>query len=92
MTDPTENEDIELSTDELKSVSGGLVVDGLDRIHSSLSVDNTRITVDDGASASIHIIPPGTGSGMTRDDYRKANRLVSPDDRADPGTKTPTFI
>ena len=85
MANPTENEEIneELTTDELKSVSGGIVIDTLDRLH---------ITVDDVGTAYPSFIPPGSGSGMTKDDYRKANRLVAPADGDDPGTKTPTFI
>jgi len=50
MTDPTENEEIneELSTDELKSVSGG---------YTDSDIDPYR---------------PGSGSGMTNEDYKKS--------------------
>ena len=77
MTDPTENEEIneELSTDELKSVSGGMSVDsGASYLEDLAGNFTERVTAQ------------GSGSGMTKDDYRKANRLVSPADGADPGT------
>jgi len=60
MTDPTENEEIneELSTDELKSVSGGYTY----RPHQS------------GGYTDSDIDPyrPGSGSGMTNEDYKKS--------------------
>ena len=50
MAEPNEELNEELSTDELKSVSGGL----------GIQIDTTPI-----------FIPPGSGSGMTRDDWKK---------------------
>ena len=71
MTDPTENEEIneELSTDELKSVSGG-VFDGGDgedelKVYGGGYTDSGRFKDPKG---------PGSGSGMTRVDFERANK------------------
>ena len=61
MTDPKENEDIELSTDELKSVSGGIVeLKGVGHY-----TQTTTPTLKGNG-------PEGSGSGMTKDDYKKS--------------------
>ena len=75
MTDPTENEEIneELSTDELKSVSGGLTIDKDGDLHfvesaftdaSGNSISSLRNPIDPKGS--------GSGSGMTNEDYKKS--------------------
>ena len=59
MTEPKDNEEIneELSTDELKSVSGGITYR------------------EDGANRFSNVVDAkGSGSGMTKDDYRKSMR------------------
>ena len=67
MTNPKENEEIneELSTDELKAVSGGFAYD----------TRGKRIAVT-GAGIENLGFKNGhrTGSGMTKDDYRKSMR------------------
>ena len=67
MTDPKENEEIneELSTDDLKSVSGGFTQDN----HPVYCFSN-RIQID----TTPIFIPPGTGSGMTVQDWKRANK------------------
>ena len=58
MTDPAESEEVneELSTEELKSVSGGFM-------------GNTTMI---GARGEDRITPDGSGSGMTRRDYKRS--------------------
>ena len=67
MTDPTENEEIneELSSDELKSVSGGISDEPAFR---KLSKVDSKIAISD--EPCISPKPEGSGSGMTKDDYR----------------------
>ncbi|WP_413357986.1 bacteriocin [Prochlorococcus sp. MIT 1201] len=75
MTDPKENEELneELSTDELKSVSGGVVIRDNDRM---LKGNRTSITWrEDGANRlSNGIDAKGSGSGMTVQDWNRANK------------------
>ena len=65
MTDPKENEEIneELSTDELKSVSGGL-----------MNCEVKTTLTSDVPSPS----PQGSGSGETLKDWKKRNNLTQP--------------
>ena len=67
MTKPKENEELneELSTDELKSVSGGFSVDASS---SSTSFADTNPHRDQG-----HLLksPKGSGSGLTTQDWEK---------------------
>ena len=65
MTDPKENEEIneELSTDELKDVSGGWSWT-MDQEGSAYREVQSERPFD----------PRGSGSGMTKDDYRKSKR------------------
>ena len=71
MTNPTENEEIneELSTEELKSVSGGFIFQNgkgvLDSINQGGYPGGSGIIVTNGH---------GTGSGMTKADWKKRNR------------------
>ena len=68
MTDPTENEDVneELSTDELKSVSGGAKIYG-----KQIGIPSPRIEAD--ADVDFRN-PKGSGSGMNIKDWEKANK------------------
>ncbi len=77
MTDPKENESEELSTDELKSFSGGSMHQG---------AMNSVWAKDEAGNFTERVTAQGSGSGMTKDDYRKANRLITPTDNTDPGT------
>ena len=76
MTEPNEtnqtNEDLneELSTDELKSVSGGTIT------LSNGSPARTLFTDTNGAPAQLKG-PKGSGSGMTRDDFERYTRTDS---------------
>ena len=84
MADPKENEEIneELSTDELKSVSGGMTaripdhgnpaVVGEDALKGNRTSINWR---EDGANRlSNGIDAKGSGSGMTKADFERANK------------------
>ncbi|KZR64645.1 MULTISPECIES: CCRG-2 family RiPP [Prochlorococcus] len=64
MTNPKENEEMneELSADELKSVSGGLRGQGS-------SGDTVK-----GGSSEDFLAGHGSGSGMTKADFEKANK------------------
>ena len=65
MTDPKENEELseELSTEELKSVSGGV------KIHrKQIGIPSSRIEAD--ADVDFRN-PKGSGSGMTTQDWEK---------------------
>ena len=67
MTDPKENEEIseELSIDELKSVSGGISDESV--IRKLRKVDSKYAISDEPAFSTK---AEGSGSGMTKDDYR----------------------
>lgn len=68
MTNPKENESEELSTDELKSISGGMSVD------SGATYVAGNYTALPGLGDAYLQSPQGSGSGMTKDDYRKSKR------------------
>ena len=71
MTEPNNtNEEIneELSTDELKSVSGGVVIRGNDTM---LRPSKLEEICDVGTSLRK---PHGSGSGMTKADWERANK------------------
>ncbi|KZR65310.1 MULTISPECIES: CCRG-2 family RiPP [Prochlorococcus] len=74
MTDPKEKEEIneELSIDELKSVSGGIVIRGNGTM---LKGNNLAEICDVGTSLRN---PQGSGSGMTRRDYDKSVGIIDP--------------
>ncbi|KZR78696.1 hypothetical protein [Prochlorococcus marinus] len=65
MTDPKENEEIneELSTDDLKAVSGGLRGQG-----------SSGDTVKGGSSEDL-LAGQGSGSGLTKADFERANKI-----------------
>ena len=67
MTEPNENEEIneELSTEEMKSVSGGISDEPAFR---KLSKVDSKYAISDEPAFSPK--PEGSGSGMTKDDYR----------------------
>ena len=67
MTDPKENKEIrdELSTEELKSVSGGLTRELM------LKGNNLSEICDVGTSLRK---PHGSGSGMTKADFERVNK------------------
>ena len=68
MTEPKDNEYIELSTDELKSVSGGVVIRDNDTM---LRPSKLSEICDVGTSLRK---PHGSGSGMTKADFERANK------------------
>ncbi|KZR70578.1 hypothetical protein PMIT1313_00398 [Prochlorococcus marinus str. MIT 1313] len=67
MTEPTENEGIneELPTEELKSVSGGI---SDEPAFQKLSKVDSKSAISD--EPAFFPKPEGSGSGMTKDDYR----------------------
>ena len=65
MTEPTENESEELSTDELKSVSGGVCIPN--DTYTNAPWDVGMDTDGDGFRKS----PQGSGYGGSLDDYNK---------------------
>jgi hypothetical protein len=71
MTDPKENEAIngELSIDELKSVSGGISDESV--IRKLRKVDSKYAISDEPAFSPK---PEGSGSGMTKSDFERANK------------------
>ena len=76
MTDPTENEEIneKLSIDELKSVSGGAKIQG-----KQIGIPSLTVNIPD-ASGLIEAgdadfrNPKAAGSGMTVQDWKRANK------------------
>ncbi len=79
MTDPKENEEIneELSTDELKDVSGGIVSEvGMDGAMN----DNRFAPWKGPGTLSIGDVPkgPGSGSGKTKADFERDNKATQP--------------
>ena len=75
MTDPKENEEVnqELSTDELKSVSGGLIEAG-DADYWQAGASGTLGVMANGGLRSMDFKNGhGTGSGMTEGDWKKRN-------------------
>ena len=71
MADPKENEEVseELSTDELKSVSGG--------VSSKFAINDDTATqsyVIKPGSSKKPFDPKGSGSGLTKDDWNKRTR------------------
>ncbi|WP_413357988.1 bacteriocin [Prochlorococcus sp. MIT 1201] len=74
MTEPNNtSEEIneELSTDELKNVSGGIVIRGNDTMLRGNGPSKWGEICDVGASLRN---PQGSGSGMTKADFERANK------------------
>ena len=76
MADPAENEEIneELSTDELKTVSGGAKIHGKQIGIPSLTVNISDTSGLIEAGDADFRNPKGSGSGMTKDDFERVNR------------------
>ncbi|KZR62591.1 MULTISPECIES: hypothetical protein [Prochlorococcus] len=81
MTDPKENEDIELSTDELKSVSGGWSWT-MDQEGSAYREVQSERPFD----------PRGSGSGMTKGDWEKRNKTFGDGDGKHELSDSPNVI
>ena len=73
MAEPKENEEIneELSSEEMKSVSGGISDEPAFR---KLSKVDSKYAISDEPAFSPK--PEGSGSGMTKGDWEKANKMV----------------
>ncbi|CAE20413.1 possible DNA polymerase III beta subunit, cent [Prochlorococcus marinus str. MIT 9313] len=82
MTDPKENEEIneELSTDELKRVSGGFGENdpGVAVEQTTFTNNRNSNTLPEGsgyaAGASNPYLSQGSGSGLTKADFERANK------------------
>ncbi|KZR76497.1 bacteriocin [Prochlorococcus marinus] len=76
MTDPKENEELneELSTDELKSVSGGAKIHGKQRDLPGGSSSFVYNEPNPGAPPFVAPDPKGSGSGMNIKDWKRANK------------------
>ena len=73
MTEPKESEEVneEVSSEELKSVSGGISDEPAFR---KLSKVDSKSAISDEPAFSPK--PEGSGSGMTKGDWKKANKRV----------------
>lgn len=75
MPEPNEEINEELPTDELKSVSGGL--------KNNEVVDNLPPLTEVVDTLPPFRSPQGSGSGMTRDDWKKSRQGMCPIDEGD---------
>lgn len=76
MTNPKDNEELndELSTDELKAVSGGIILDTqAPGLASCVLVEQNGSFMDFAGNESGFKSPKGSGSGMKLEDWKNRN-------------------